>query len=219
MKQILSDAERNQLNEQISITEKRTHTQIVLAVIKRCDSYAELPWKAFAYGISVTGLLLFIINLFGNYWFSYSMVPVAIAVMLFTGIAFALLTVFLPGFAKLFLTAHHAEVEARQYAESLFLSRELFATAKRTGILLLISLFEQKIILLPDKGIKDQFTKDAIEKVIAPMIPLLRRKKVSKAMEEGLKQLALIIESTAQKKTAETDINELPNEIIEEEGI
>ena len=48
MKHSLSDHDRGQLDELIADVEKRTNTQIVLAVIKRSDIYAELPWKAFA---------------------------------------------------------------------------------------------------------------------------------------------------------------------------
>ena len=63
MKRILSDHDRNRLDALIADVEKRTNTQIVLALIQRSDIYAELPWKAFALGASVTGLLVFILNL------------------------------------------------------------------------------------------------------------------------------------------------------------
>ena len=48
MKQILNNQERSQLDRRIAEVEKRTGAQIVLAVIERSDSYAEIPWKAFA---------------------------------------------------------------------------------------------------------------------------------------------------------------------------
>jgi len=63
MKKILSDHERDQLNQLVADMENRMDAQIVLAVVKRCDSYAELPWKAFALGASIAGLVFFILNL------------------------------------------------------------------------------------------------------------------------------------------------------------
>ena len=50
MKLILSDQDRGRLDALIAKIEKRTNTQIVLAVIQRSDVYADLPWKAFALG-------------------------------------------------------------------------------------------------------------------------------------------------------------------------
>ena len=50
MKQILSDSDRTLLDKHIAETEKQTGAQIVLASIMRSDSYAEIPWKAFAFG-------------------------------------------------------------------------------------------------------------------------------------------------------------------------
>jgi putative membrane protein len=217
MKQILSDHDRVQLDQRIAEAEKRTKAQIVLAVIKRSDTYAELPWKAFAMGVSIAGFLIIIQDLLIRTWNSNNTVLVTVVTTLALGAVFALLTVFLPGFAKLFLSANRAEVEVRQYAESVFLSRELFATGKRTGILLLISLFEHKVVLLPDKGLSNQLTKNAIRDVIAAMSPSLARNDVSRAMEDGLERLCRLLEPAVTGQEAIK--NELPDEIIEEKGV
>ncbi len=219
MKRILSDHDRGQLEQRIAEVEKRTKTQIVLAVIKRSDTYAELPWKAFALGASVAGLSVFILDLVLNYWASRTMVLIAVAVTLAAGAAFALLTVFVPGFARIFLSAYRAEVEVRQYAESLFLARELFATRRRTGILLLIGLFERKVVLLPDRGLSSRLTKDAMRGVIARMIPHLARNAVRRALEVGLERLYQILKTSAPGGPAGAGKNELPDAIIEEKGV
>lgn len=215
MKRTLSDHDRGRLDGLIAETEKRTKTQIVLAVIKRSDTYAELPWKAFALGASIAGLLVFILDLPLYDWYSRVMALIVVAGTLAGGTTFALLTVLVPGFAKRFLSANRAEVEVRQYAESLFLSRELFATSRRTGILLLVSLFERKVVILPDRGLGNQLTKDAMQSVIGAMTPFLKQNEVSRAFEVGLERLSCVLE-TAAPGTGE---NELPDEIIEEKGV
>ncbi len=215
MKPTLSDEERNRLDKLISETEKRTNTQIVLSVVKRSDSYAELPWIAFALGASIAGLLIFILDLLSNDWVPQVTILAAVAGILTGGAVLALLAVLIPGFAKRFLTAHRAEVEVRQYAESLFLDRELFATGSRTGILLLVSLFERKVVLLPDRGLRNQLTVESMQSVIAAMASFLKRKKICRAFEAGLEKLSGIL-GTSVPGTGE---NELPNEIIEEKGV
>lgn len=220
MKRILSDQDRAQLDERIAETEKRTKAQIVAAVIQRSDTYTELPWKAFALGVSIAGLLVFILDLFLYSWTSYVMAFVAVAITLVAGLAFALLAVFFPGFARLFLPVHRAEVEVRQYAESLFLDRELFATDERTGVLMLVSLFERKVVILPDKGISSRLSGDAMDDVIAFMIPFLRRKEIYRALEGGLEKLSLVLEVLALPggSPGKRGGNKLPDEIIEEKG-
>jgi len=63
MKHTLNDEERSRLDKDIAEAEKRTGVQIVLAVIERSDSYAELPWKTFALGSSVAALLAVAMNI------------------------------------------------------------------------------------------------------------------------------------------------------------
>jgi putative membrane protein len=214
MKQTLSDDDRTRLDGLIADVEKRTNTQIVLAVIQRSDSYAELPWKAFALGASITGLLVFILNLLSYGWYPRVAVHIAVAGILGGGAVFALLTVFIPGFAKRFLSSVRADVEVRQYAESVFLSRELFATGNRTGILVLVSLFERKVIILPDKGLRDQLTNDVMQSIITAMTRSLMRNEIGRAFESGLEELSHTLETNVQGKGE----NELSDEIIEEKG-
>lgn len=216
MNQLLSDDERSRLDQLITETEKQTGTQIILAVVKRSDSYAEIPWKAFALTASVAGLAVIVISLLLNYWISQADVLIAIAITLFIGVAFALITVFVPSVARIFLPAHRAEEEVHQYAESLFLEKELFATHKRMGILLFVSLFERKVVLIPDKGIDKGLTQEDLQSIIAPMLLCLRNHNLCKAFEEGLAQLSLMAGAGESPEKYE---NELPNSIIEEEGI
>jgi putative membrane protein len=216
MKQILSDQERRHFDQHIAVAEKRTGAQIVLAVIERSDSYAELPWKAFALGVSMTGLMVSILNLARPEWSSGTAALLAVVTTLAAGAACALLTVYLKGFARWFLSDHRADVEVRQYAESLFLSRELFATRQRTGILLLVSLFERQVIVLPDTGLRKRLSRDAMQEVIARMAAPLASGQVTRALEEGLKSLEDILAVTVFEESGE---NELPEEIIVEKGL
>ena len=212
MKHTLSDQDHDQLDGLVSEAEKRTNAQIVLAVTKRSDSYAELPWIGFALGASVAGLLLFLFNLPLADWYPHVTVLSILGITLGGGVCFALLSIAVPGLSRRLLSSHRIDVEVRQYAESLFLTRELFATSNRTGILLLVSLFERKVVILPDKGLINNLTDETMHDVIAAMIPSLKQKDVYRAFKAGLKHLVKVLGTVAQGPTE----NELPDEIIEE---
>lgn len=215
MNRQLSKQDRHDLDTLVSDTEKRTGSQIVLAVIRRCDSYTELPWKAFAAGAASAGLLIAVLNLLILDWHAQWMILFTTGGMLMIGAFCALLTILIPAFAKCFLSADRVETEVRQYAAALFLERELFATRNRTGILILISLFERKIIILPDKGLSGKLTDDLLQQILRSMSPLMKLGRTKQAFEAGLKEIARVLETTG---SGQYD-NELPDDIIEEEGV
>ena len=97
-----------------------------------------------------------------------------VAIILATGTIFVFLTILFQGFARLFLSDSRRETEMMQYAESLFLSRELFATEDRRGILLLVSQFERKVVILPDKGVRDRLSIEVMNNIISKMKQYLR---------------------------------------------
>ena len=216
MKQILSEDDRKLLDRQIAESEKQTGAQIVLASIRRSDSYAEIPWKAFAFGASISGMVTILLDLFVLGWLTEMLILFSVATTLAAGALFVLLSVFWPGFARLFLSPYRKESETMQYAESLFLGHELFSTEERRGILLLVSQFERQVVILPDKGVRDLLGEDVLKDIISKMTEYLRRSELRQAMETGLDGLRAALGSPV---TGRSGKNELSNEIIEEDGI
>ena len=215
MKQILSETDRDHLDKLIAEAELKTKAQIVLATVKRSDNYSEIPWKAFAFGSSIAGLAVFLLDLVQVRGMG-TLVFFPVAIILATGTILVFLTIIFQGFARLFLSDSRRETEVMQYAESLFLSRELFATEDRRGILLLISQFERKVVILPDKGVRDRLSIEVMNNIISKMTQYLRKDEVRNAMETGLKELTAELRAMAPSGE---DINELSNKIIEEEGV
>ncbi len=210
----LTDQERLDLDKRTAEAEKRTDAQIVLAVVERSDAYAELPWKAFALGASASGFLITVPDLVRPSWNAAPAVLFAVVVTLLAGAVCALLCITVPKFARFFLDAHRAEVEVHQHAQSLFLFHELFATKRRTGILLLVSLFERQVVVLPDTGLTERLDRNALGKIVSRMTAIFASGQVARALEEGLNSLEEHLAATASGKSTE---NELPDEIIEEE--
>lgn len=216
MKQILSDTDRTLLDKYIAEAEIKAKAQFVLATVKRSDSYAEIPWKAFAFGSAIAGFTVFLLDLLLPGWITDTVIFLSVAASLATGLLFVLLTVLFQGFARLFLSESRKETETIQYAESLFLNRELYSTEGRRGILLLVCQFERRVVILPDKGVRDRISNEVIKNVISGMTQLLRQNEVRKAMETGLEELVTVLCPSASSRA---DKNELSNKVIEGEGV
>ena len=177
------------IKERVAGLERSTGVEVVAAVIARADSYPEIPWKAFALGASIALLAAAVAALVAPDW-DAGEVEIQIAVVaLATGAVAALATVWIKALARLFLTRARREVEALQYAQSMFLDAELQRTPRRDGILLLVSLFEREVVLLADRGVRDRLSPAALDAVVGAVTAALRQGDVKEALLRGLARL------------------------------
>jgi putative membrane protein len=212
----LTCAEADAIDSQIGRLESQTGVQVVTAVVGKSDTYAELPWAAFALGAAFAGFALVFMDFARPQWVTSHAALIHATTILGAGAASALLAVFVPPFARLFLRPARRDLEVRQHAQSLFLTRELFRTRRRTGVLILVSLFERKVEILPDTGLHARMSEADWGAVIARMTPRLREARPFHALQEGL---AALDERLASNGFTPSDgSNELPDRPIEERG-
>lgn len=207
---MLTDADKARIGARVREIEAHTGAEIVTVFAERCDHYPEIPWKAFALGAALTAAGLALAGgLFGDRFGP----PLTLALSLCGGLVPLLLTAVLPPFARLFLDRVRAEAEARQYAEGLFLQRELFATPARRAVLLLVARFERRVVILPDRGLQAALTPPALDRVIAAMTARLAHGEVAAAFDDGLAALEpLLGASTPGVRTAGNRLTDEPVE-------
>jgi putative membrane protein len=212
----LSQAEAESIDRSIARIEARAGVQIVTAVVGKADSYAELPWIAFALGVSVAALAAVVVDWLRPDWISAQIALLHTVTMLAAGAASALTAVFVPAYARLFLRPALRDLEVRHYAESLFLRRELFRTRARTGILILVCKFERKVEILDDAGLRGRIDAADWDRIIAAMTPRLREGRLADALLAGLESLDQLL--AAKGFAGRPRGNELPDRPIEEPG-
>ena len=201
----------------VASIEDRTGTQIVPAVVGKSDSYVELPWMAFATGASLSALGLVIADTLRPHWtLAHSAVLHAMTILGVGGTA-ALLAIFAPPFARIFLRQARIDTEVRQYAESMFLRRSLFATSRRTAILILISLFERRIEIVADEGCHPRVTPGDWQAIVARMAPHLRARQPGAALQEALTAVDALLQSRGFTR-GDGPLDSLSNRAVEERG-
>lgn len=207
----LSANERHRITARISELESRHPVQAVASVVDKSDAYPELPWRAFALGVSLGTLALLLTvgrslpGLPAGFWLLF---PLLAGLALMAGSL-------IPTVARWFLFQHRAETEARQLAETQFLAHELFATKERCGVLLFISSFERVALLRADRGVTEMVGGAGLRHVGATMQAALLERGAAGAIEAGLE--ALDVEMQAQAGAARA-ANEIAEALIEEQG-
>jgi uncharacterized membrane protein len=184
-----NDDQTTQPNDLIQRIHQRTGVALTAAVVGRCDSYPEIPWKAFAAITVVNALVQLVQILIPPAHIHPWGVPRTLGFVIGTSAAVALLTLFWPVFGRIFLNPNRAEAKTEQYAQALFLKREMFQLPGRNAFLLLIGRFETQAFFLPDRGISDRITAMGLNPVVARMDPLLRRQSFFQALLQGLSAL------------------------------
>ncbi len=181
------------VERRIADVETRTGVQLVASVVSRADAYPELPWRAFALGASLAGLIALAIDIGAPDWLTAQALLVQTLAILSGGGASGLLAARAPWFAKLFLGTERAKAEVRQCAESLFLTRELFATPRRDAVLILVSQFERRVVIVPDVYCRGRVTGAEWEAVVARMTPKLAQDRLADAFSAGLDAIATLL--------------------------
>ncbi len=167
--------------------------EVVTIVVGKADVYPETVWKAFALGAALAGLAVTIGDVVRPDWISGTAVLWSAIAILGVGALAALASVYVSGFARLFLRDSRATLEVSQYAKVQFLERELFATKERTAVLLVVSLLERRVVILADKGLRSRIPAAEWDSAIARMTPALRAGQVGAAMLEGLDGIRLVL--------------------------
>lgn len=213
----LSKTETDALDAQIARVEGVTGVQVVAAIIGKADAYVELPWKAFALGVSLAALAVVGVDMLRPDWVTAHTALLLTVTVLAVGAACALFAVFVPPFARLFLPAARGELEVGHYAQALFLRRELFRTRERNAILILVSRFEHKVHILPDTGLRTTIAASDWRAVIDRMTPLLHDARPADALQAGLTALEEMLRHKGRAGRTGAE-NELPDRPIEERG-
>lgn len=213
----LTPSEADAVDARVTRVEAQTGVQVVTAVAGKSDSYPELPWTAFALAASIAAGVVVTVDAWRPDWVTgQTALTQAVAILGPAAIA-ALLAVFVPPFSRLFLRAARRETEVRQYAESLFLRREIFGTAGRTGILVFVSLFERRVVILPDVGLRARVKDADWDRVVSRMTEALRRNRPAEAMLAGLEEAEALLVARGFSAAAPAE-NVFSNRPIEESG-
>src|SRR5438128_1999148 len=97
----LSAGQKQHITEVIGDVESRHPLQLVASVAEKSDVYPELPWRAFAVGVSLSTPLIFVfLRQSGATNALITLTPLVF------GLALMALTVLVPPIARLFLIRH-----------------------------------------------------------------------------------------------------------------
>ncbi len=185
----LTPHEAAAIEARVAQVEARNGVEVVTALVARSDGYPEVAWKAFALGVAIAALVFVALDALRPDWTTAHHTWLGVSSILAAGAISALFAIAVPEYTRLLLGRPRAAAEVRQYAQALFLERQLFRTRSRNGLLLLASLFERHVEIVADIGFDGRVDDAAWQTVVLAMTPPLREGRTADAFLRALERI------------------------------
>ncbi len=208
---LFSDSEMTAIRAAVEEAEKRSSGEIVPYVVPASDAYPNALWKGAAFGALAGPLLALALLRFWDLWGTHLELWIALPAAAGAAIGL-LLAAFVPPVKRQLAGDELLELRTRQRAEMAFLEEEVFLTRERTGILLFLSLFEHRVVVLADSGIHALVEPGQWDGLAARIAEGIRAGKAGDALLEAIRSCGDLLERHGVARRAD-DANELPDEL------
>jgi putative membrane protein len=200
----LTDEAKRALTGAVETVEARSSAELVIAVRPRSDSYlhADLIVAA-AVALAALAFLLFSPWSFALPWFVID--------PLVAGLLGGLLAARSPALRRALTPAAERRRRVETAARAAFVEKGIHRTARRSGMLLYVSLLERETALVVDVGVEPLAATESWKRAVAEIEAAVRRGAGGAAVAEAVCGLALLLAAALAR--AADDVNELPDEV------
>ncbi len=207
-----SDADRELIASAVEKAEGLTSGEIVPVIVASSSEYPEADWKAIFIGVGAgimlyEGYLLFFGLWLSGLWASIIGLPLFVIAGAFLGWGLAR---FSPVFRRIIIARSAMDTAVHDRAIKAFVDHEVFATKERTGIVLLVSLFENRVEVLGDTGINSKVSSEDWSEVISDVISGIKQGNPTAGIVEGINRCALLLKKLGVEIRSD-DTDELSN--------
>lgn len=200
----------------VTEAEKKVNAEIVPVFMVSSDNYSEAGLRGALIGAAVTSLFVLIYDHLMD-WYQFFILKndwLFVSVIAIGGLLGYVLFGMVPGFKRFMISKQKMQDRSAAMSERVFGEYKLFETKSRTGILIFVSLFEHKIEIVPDKGLKEKIGADEWNKVIEEMKPALKRRAFDEAFLNSITKITEILLEYKMERNGNSS-NELPDHLRE----
>ncbi len=209
-KPLFSDEDLEAVREAVNAAEGQTAGEIVPYVVDASDGYEGTLWKGTALGAMAGALVAAVYHALAGLWGGGAFwigLPAAAGAA-----AGFLLTAYLPAVKRALIQRDVLERRVRRRAAVAFLEEEVFGTEDRTGILLFLSLFERRVVVMGDAGINARVRPEEWLSISDAIAGGIRAGRPGAALVEGIAACGRLLAQRGVEIRAD-DRNELADDL------
>ena len=209
--ELFSAAASERIRAAVAKAEDRTSGEIVPYVVDTSDSYAGSFWLSALLGALAGPLAALAVYQRFELWGLVPMVWLLSPV--FAGaIAGYLAAWTMPAWRRWLAGEETLIRRTRRRAAVAFLEEEVFKTRDRTGILIFLSLFERRVVILGDEGINRRVQEDEWQAVVGGIVAGIHAGRHSEALVEAIDRCGVLLERRGVAIRSD-DTDELSDEL------
>ncbi|HTF22236.1 MAG TPA: TPM domain-containing protein [Chryseolinea sp.] len=215
IREMFSAPDLQRIKDAVAKAEGNISGEIVPVMVERSGRYVSAHYMSAILGASFAFVAMIVFDryVFSNASNALFYDPVFIFfVVTAAGFIGGVIPRFSDPLKRLLTGKTHLGVAAQQRAENAFLEEQVFNTRQRTGIMIFISFFEHKVIVMADKGISSVVDKSRWDEIVADLIGHIRQEKVVEGLEKAIARCGSILLEKGFKKS-EDDTNELRDDL------
>ncbi len=206
-----SEKDLDQIREAVQSAEKKTAGEIVTYFVAQSDEYEEVRLRSVLMFVASPLFLLAILSYAWLLPFHVTPLLVTIISTVMGTIGYFIPTVW-PGYKRLLLSQSRLQNAVERRAMAAFLTEEVFATEKRTGILIFISHFEHVVEVIGDSGINAKVDQQEWENVVKLIVTGIKDKDPVGGIIKGIHHCGELLEKAGVNKPPDNP-NELSDDI------
>lgn len=214
--EIFGEAARAQIREAVQRAEGKTSGEIVPYVVVASDTYAAAHWLSSLLG----ALLAPLVAVFVHYKLDLWGLPFAIWVMtpVLVGAAVGYLAAaVIPAWRRVLIGDSTLERRTERRAAVAFLDEEVFKTRDRTGVLIFLSLFEHRVVVLGDEGINRAVDPSEWRAIVDGIVAGVRGGQPAAALVAAIDECGALLERN-RLAVRPDDTDELSDELRKRES-
>ncbi|MBU1168627.1 MAG: TPM domain-containing protein [Proteobacteria bacterium] len=208
----LSEKDREKIRLAVEKAEGRTSGEIVPMVVSSSYTYPMADVLG-ASALSFPLAVILTVYVCGLLWMGTPNMWVFIGFFSVLFLVFHALIKHVSGFKRFFISKREIDEEVGEAAVTAFFREGLYRTRDETGVLLFISVFERKVMVLADKGIDAHVGKDAWVWIVDHITSGIKQKRQADAICEAVTMVGDMLATHFPVK--DDDTNELKNLIVE----
>jgi len=202
---VLAPADRDALAKDVAAVEKRTVGEVVPVVLERSDRHPVASWIAGTAALGIGTAILWSFHVLES-------APATFGAQLLCFLVGFGLARALPDFRRLFVSERRATEMAGEQATQEFFAAGLHRTQAETGVLVFVSLFEHRVIILGDRGIDAKVDTALWESACDAVLAGIRRGALREGLTEGLTKVGDVLTEHFPWEAGDED--EVANHVI-----
>ena len=211
----LTVEEQERIQSTVQRAEQLTRAEIVPMIVPRSGFYRDAQhWAGLVLALTVLTVLLTLETLWLPWgWHASNAAWLVLATIFAYGVGSRFGT--LGPVIRLFTSRERMWHKVRLRAEQGFVRHAISQTRDRTGVLILLSVLERQIYVLPDRLLAQQVSADRWSQVVQAAVERLKAQDIVGGLCEGIEQCGRLLSDVCPSRPDDNP-NELPNQLVQE---